>query len=94
MFENASTVVMPDTRLILLSFFVVVFFMLTSCATLTEEEQYARADSLNVAIDQFQARQQACNEAGGAMQMNAGGQKLRKRFTRHDYVLARCVRLF
>ncbi len=75
-----------------LSIIAVVFLLLASCATFTEEEQYAREDALILARERYEARQQACHEAGGAMMINAGGQKLRKRFTRHDYKLAQCVR--
>ncbi len=57
-----------------------------------EEKQYAREDALILARERYQARLQACNEAGGVMMINTGGQKLRKRFTRHDYKLAECVR--
>ena len=57
-----------------------------------EEKQYEREDALILARERYEARLQACNEAGGVMMINAGGQKLRKRFTRHDYKLAECVR--
>lgn len=93
MVENSSTVIMPDTRLMTLSVFVVGFLVLASCATLSEEEQYARADALVLAKEHYEAREQACYEVGGAMMINTGGQKLRKRFTRHDYKFAKCVRL-
>ncbi len=93
MVKNASTVIMPDTRLITLSVFVVAFLVLTSCATLSEEQKYARADALVLARENYQAREQACYEVGGAMMINTGGQKLRKRFTRHDYKFAQCVQL-
>ncbi len=57
-----------------------------------EEKQYAREDALILVRERYEVRLQACNEAGGVMIINAGGQKLRKRFTRHDYKLAKCVR--
>ena len=75
-----------------LSIIPVVFLLLESCATLTDEEQYAREDAFTRAREQYEVRLQACNEAGGAMMIDAGGQKLRKRFTRHDYQFAECVR--
>lgn len=93
MAENSSTVIMPDTRLMTLSVFVVGFLVLASCTTLSEEKQYARADALVLAKEHYEARAQACYEVGGAMMINTGGQKLRKRFTRHDYKFAKCVRL-
>ena len=67
-------------------------FLLFGCTTLTEEEQYAREDALILAREVYEVREQACNEAGGAMIINAGGQKLRKRITRQDYRSAICVR--
>ncbi len=57
-----------------------------------EEKQYAREDALILARDRYEVRLQACNEAGGVMIINTGGQKLRKRVTRHDYQFAKCVR--
>ena len=82
-----------STSLTTLNVFVVVFLMLGSCATLTEEEQYGREDAFILERERYEARLQACNEAGGVMRIDAGGQKLRKRFTRHDYKLAECARL-
>jgi hypothetical protein len=79
--------------LITLSVIAVVFLLLASCAVLTEEQQYAREDALILARERYEVRQQACNEAGGVMFINTGGQKLRKRVTRHDYKSAVCVRL-
>jgi len=57
-----------------------------------EEKQYEREDALILARERYEVRLQACNAEGGVMIINAGGQKLRKRFTRHDYKLAECVR--
>ncbi len=57
-----------------------------------EEKLYAHDDALILARERYEARLQACNAEGGVMIINAGGQKLRKRFTRHDYKLAECVR--
>ncbi len=67
-------------------------FLLFGCTTLTEEEQYMREDALILARERYELRLQACNAEGGVMMINTGGQKLRKRFTRHDYKLAQCVR--
>ena len=75
-----------------LSIIAVVYLLLVSCTTLTEDELYAREDALILARERYEARQQACHEAGGAMMIKAGGGMLRKRFTRHDYKLAQCVR--
>jgi len=57
-----------------------------------EEKQYAREDALTLARERYEVRLQACHAAGGVMIINTGGQKLRKRFTRHDYQFAKCVR--
>ncbi len=57
-----------------------------------EEKQYEREDALILARERYEVRLQACHAAGGVMIINTGGQKLRKRFTRHDYKLAKCVR--
>ena len=57
-----------------------------------EDRQYAHDDALILARERYEAGLQACNEAGGVMIINTGGQKLRKRVTRHDYKFAKCVR--
>ena len=57
-----------------------------------EDKQYAREDALILARERYEVRLQACNAEGGVMIINTGGQKLRKRFTRHDYTRAECVR--
>ena len=58
-----------------------------------EEKQYEREDALILARERYEVRLQACKEAGGVMFINTGGQKLRKRVTRHDYQFAKCVGL-
>lgn len=77
---------------ITLSVIALVFLLLISCATLTEGQQYVREDALILARDRYEVRQQACSKGGGVMIINTGGQKLRKRVTRHDYKSAECVR--
>lgn len=77
---------------ITLSVIALVFLLLISCATLTEEQQYVREDALILARERYEVRQQACSKGGGVMIINTGGQKLRKRVTRHDYKSAECVR--
>ena len=67
-------------------------FLLFGCTTLTEEEQYVREDALILAREVYEVREQACNKVGGAMIINAGGQKIRNRITRQDYRSAICVR--
>ena len=75
-----------------LSTVAVVFLLMASCTTLTEEEQYAREDAFILATERYEVRQQTCSREGGVMIINTGGQKLRKRFTRHDYTSAESVR--
>ncbi len=72
----------------LFSCFLVI--TMSACAPLSEQEQFARQDRLNLAKEDFQLRDEQCQRAGGAMQMQAT--PLGK-YGRHDYKTARCVRL-
>ncbi len=56
-----------------------------------EEKQYAHDDALILARDRYEARLQACNEAGGVMIIHARSTRLRQKFTRRDYQFAKCV---
>ena len=57
-----------------------------------EDKQYARDDALILARERYEARLQACNEAGGVMMIHARATRLKQKFTRHDYQFAKCVR--
>ena len=56
-----------------------------------EDKQYAHDDALILARERYEARLQACNEAGGVMIIHARSTRLRQKFTRHDYQFAKCV---
>ena len=55
-----------------------------------EDRQYAHDDALILARERYEARLQACNEAGGVMIMHARATRLRQKCTRHDYQVAKC----
>ena len=57
-----------------------------------EEKQYAREDALTLARERYEARLQACNEAGGSMMIRASATRLKKQYTRHEIEFAQCVR--
>ena len=57
-----------------------------------EDKQYAHDDALILARERYEARLQACNDAGGVMMIHARSTRLRQKFTRHDYPFAKCVR--
>ena len=56
-----------------------------------EDKQYAHDDALILARERYEARLQACNEAGGVMMIHARATRLRQKFTRSDYQFAKCV---
>ncbi len=56
-----------------------------------EDKQYAHDDALILARERYEARSQACNEAGGVMMIHARATRLRQKFTRRDYQFAKCV---
>ncbi len=57
-----------------------------------EEKLYAHEDALILARERYEARLQACKEAGGVMMIHARSTRLKQKFTRHDYQFARCVK--
>lgn len=63
--------------------------VLWGCAPLTEQERYERAELLNQAREEYQRREKACENSGGAMQMRAHT-LLDPGYL--DYRSARCVR--
>ncbi len=75
-----------------LSLIAVVFLFLASCATLTEEEQYARADKLTLAMEKYQRKVATCQAAGGAMMITFRGIKSKRGPTAFEYNSAQCVR--
>ncbi len=56
-----------------------------------EDKQYAHDDALILARERYEAKSQACNEAGGVMMIQARATRLRQKFTRSDYQFAKCV---
>ncbi len=75
-----------------LSIIAVVFLLLVSCATLTEEEEYVREDAFTLARERFEVRLQACNEARGVMMIHARATRIKKQYTRSEMEFAQCVR--
>ena len=74
----------------------VVFLLLASCATSTEDERaermYDREDELILAMEEFERRSMDCQRNGGVMENRTdSSSKLRKR-TAHDYRMAQCVK--
>ncbi len=74
----------------------VVFLLLASCATSTEDERaermYDREDELTLAREAFERRSVDCRRRGGIMQnLEYSASRLRKR-TAHDYRLAKCFK--
>ncbi len=65
-----------------------VFVLLTSCATLSDEEKYERADQLAQVQDQFRIKEISCKNAGGFMWISKTGIYP----TLYDYSSAKCVR--
>ncbi len=90
MIENGSKVVKTDTRLITLSVLVVVFLMLISCASLTEDEQYVRENRLLLAMEEYQRKDSSCKAARGVMVTQSQATRIKRKFNRFDYLFARC----
>ena len=67
----------------------VLTLSICACAPLTEQEQFEREDRLNLAKEDYQRKDEDCQRAGGAMQMQATPLS---KFGRHDYKTAKCVR--
>ncbi len=65
-----------------------VFVLLASCATLSDEEKYERADQLAQVQDQFRLKEISCKNAGGFMWIS----KIGMYPTLHDFASAKCVR--
>ena len=61
-----------------------------ACAPLTEQQQFEREDRMNLAIEEFGRKEEACRIAGGTMQFSVP--PLAKAGY-HDYKTAKCVRL-
>ena len=66
---------------------VSVFVLLASCATLSDDQKYERADRYLQARENFELQKISCSKAGGYMQIS-----YRIKPTRHDYRYAKCVR--
>ncbi len=56
-----------------------------------EDKQYTREDALILARERYEAKSQACNEAGGVMMIHARATRRKQKFTRDDYQFAKCV---
>ena len=103
MIENSSTIVTPDTHtkptrhslvsLTTLTVFIVAILMLASCATLTEDQKYARTDRLMAALEDYEIKAAACKAAGATMMIIGRGTRIKSlRFSRRDFQNAKCVR--
>ncbi len=75
-----------------------VFVLSASCATLTDEQKqdkrYEREDRFVQAVDQLRLKKIACRNSGGVIwtQRTTASKNPRRRYTRHDYESATCVR--
>ena len=59
------------------------------CAPLTEQELYERSERLNLAKEEYQAREEQCENRGGVMQMSL---RPLEKPGYLDYRAATCVR--
>ncbi len=64
-----------------------LFLLLCSCATLTEEERFEREDRLIQARDEFYRQRDSCHRMGGTMQIRA---RTLGKYDYLDYKTARC----
>ena len=74
-----------------------LFLLLTSCATLTEEQradrEYESANKLVLAREDFERKAAACVRRGGAMQITRYSSSPRiQKLTVHEYKTAQCLR--
>ena len=68
-----------------------VFVLLASCATLTEEQKYERADRLVQAREQFSLKEISCRNSGAKIVMRRSMASRLYRYSRHDYDSAECL---
>ncbi len=87
----------PITAMPQLTGAFVVFLLLASCATSTEDERaermYDREDGLTLAREEYERRRVACQRHGGAMQIPKYSSSKLKQSAAHDYRMAQCVKL-
>jgi acyl-coenzyme A synthetase/AMP-(fatty) acid ligase len=104
MTDNSSTIVTLDTQskparnslvsLTTLTVFVVAILMLASCATVTEDQKYARSDRFMAALEEYQMKAAACKAAGATMMITGKATRIEAyKHSRLDYQRAKCVRL-
>jgi len=74
----------------------VVFLLLASCATLTDDERaernYDREDELTLAKEEYERRSADCWRTGGTMQNLEYSAPRSKKLTAHDYRKVLCDR--
>ncbi len=63
--------------------------LLSACATLTEEQQFALEDKRVLAMEQFYQAEETCQRMGGVMEMT---EKRWGKRSHRDYAAAKCVR--
>ena len=89
-FVNSSHVSLTTIGII-----TIVFLLLSSCATLTEDEraerEYARENSLILAREEYQRRTVSCQKIGGMMQITRFSSSKFGAFTEREYRMALCV---
>ena len=75
---------------------IVVFLLLASCATLTEDERaermYDREDELTLAREDYERRSAECWRNGGTMQNLAYSTPGTRKLTAHDYRMVQCAK--
>jgi hypothetical protein len=76
----------------------VVFLLLASCATSTEDERaeriYEREDELILAREEFERRSVECRRNGGMMQNLEYSASRSRKLTAHDYRKVQCVKQY
>jgi len=75
---------------------LVVFLLLASCATPTEDERaerkYDRADELTLAREEYERRSADCWKNGGTMQNFEYSTSRLRKLTAHDYRMMQCTK--
>lgn len=69
---------------------LLLFLLLSSCATLIEDERFEQEDRLILAREQFYRQAESCRRNGGVIQITTTQARLGQ-YNRHDYRSAKCV---
>ncbi len=86
----SSSPVTSPVSLIRFSVIAIVFLLLESCATFTQDEQYVRENTLLLAMEEYQRKASSCKSAGGVIVIKLRATRIKRKFNRFDYLFARC----